>query len=342
MGRVRIDVRFVSRRGFLERAGAALGVGAVAGCDTLVLPDGAGEDLDEIPPITDNDDFYVTSCCGTPSVDRDAWSMTITDETGGGDVPLATLDLAEVEALGGRDKEHTLQCIGSHPNNQAIGNAIWTGLPFAEILDALGVTAPDSAVEIRIEGADGYATSIPITDLDAPIWLVWRMNGEPLPDAHGATVRFLVPGRYGTKNPKWVTKVAFIDTPFVGYWEELGWSNTAEYRANGFIAQPDEGEQIAAGPVRLLGTAFAGDDPIERVEVSVDGGETWQDATITYANGPDVWTLWAFDWDATEGEHTLVVRVTTASGAMSDPAPLGTNLLEGYDGSMQVHVTVLA
>ena len=253
---------------------------------------------------------------------------------------LATLDLATLEAMPAREREHTLECIGGGPYNRAIGNAIWTGLPLVEIFEALGVSVPAAAIELQFTGADDYQTSIPITDLDAPVWLVWKMNGEPLPDRHGGTARILTPGRYGIKNPKWLTEIRFVTEPFLGFWESRGWSNTAEYRANTFFMSPSASAVLTAGPVRFLGTAFAGSDPIARVEVSTDGGDRWTDVEITYQNGPDVWTLWAFDWDAVAGDYQIRVRATTESGNQSALEPHGTDAFSGYDGSMQIDVSV--
>ncbi len=336
---VRLTLRAVSRRDVLAGAGATV---ALASCDRLDVPDGTDTALPEpgdvIPPITSNDDFYVTSCCGSPEVDRGDWTLTIKDDVSG--VTFGTLDLAALEAMEAREKEHTLECIGGNPYNRAIGNAIWTGLPLIEILAALGASVPASAVEILFTSADDYQTSIPIGDLDKPVWLVWKMNGESLPTKHGTTARILTPGRYGIKNPKWLTEIRFVDEPFLGFWESRGWSNSAEYRANTYFLSPSASAVLTAGPVRLLGTAFAGSDPIAFVELSTDGGETWEEAEITYQNGPDIWTLWAFDWEAVAGDYELQVRATTESGTRSAAEPNGTDAFGGYNGSMLISVSV--
>jgi len=336
---VRLTLRTVSRRDVLAGVGATA---ALASCDRLDVPEGTDTGLPEpgdvLPPITSNDDFYVTSCCGTPELDRATWTLTIADDVSGQNV--GTLDMATLEAMKAREKEHTLECIGGSPYNRAIGNAIWTGLPLVEIFEAMGIDVPGEAIELQFTGADDYRTSIPITDLDVPVWLVWKMNGEPLPDRHGGTARILTPGRYGMKNPKWVTEIRFGTKPLLGYWESIGWSNTAEYQANTYFISPSASAVLTAGPVRFLGTAFAGSDPIARVEVTTDGGESWTDAEITYQNGPDIWTLWAFDWEAVAGDYTIQVRATTESGKKSALEPSGTNAWGGYNGSMQIDVSV--
>src|SRR6186713_1851910 len=154
---VRLTLRAVTRRDVLAGVGATA---ALASCDRLDVPEGTDTALPEpgdvLPPITSNDDFYVTSCCGTPEIDRAAWTLTIADDVTGED--LATLDMAALEAMPAREKEHTLECIGGSTYNRAIGNAIWTGLPLIEILDALGVSVPESAIELVFTGADDYQT----------------------------------------------------------------------------------------------------------------------------------------------------------------------------------------
>jgi DMSO/TMAO reductase YedYZ molybdopterin-dependent catalytic subunit len=329
-----------SRRSLLQHgaSGAGLVLAGLPGCDRLVLPESA----EALEPVLSNADFFVTSCCGTPQVDRASWRLSVVDRTSGQAAVRAEVDLATLLDLPARQKEHTLQCIGSGPSNQAIGNAVWTGLPLPELLALLGVDVPPGALWLKMTGADDYADAVPIEDLDRPMWLVWGMNGELLPEDHGTTVRILAPGRYGIKNPKWLVELAFIDEPFTGYWEERGWSDDATYRANALIVAPAQGGLVEAGPARILGTAFAGGQDIATVEVSLDGGQTWTPAELTYQNGPDVWTLWSFDWQATEGEWTIQARATTEGGEQSAADPDGTDRLGGYDGSMQITVTVLS
>ena len=171
------------------------------------------------------------------------------------------------------------------------------------------------------------------------MWLVWKLNGADLPPEHGYPARLLVPGRYGMKNPKWIVEIDFVDEAVIGFWESRGWSNTAEYLPNALVHQPTRLASYPAGALRVLGTAFAGSDPVTRVDVRVDGGE-WQQATLDYAPGADVWTLWHFDWDAEVGTHTVQARCTTASDEQS-AGPEATASLTGFDGSMEVEVEVV-
>jgi DMSO/TMAO reductase YedYZ molybdopterin-dependent catalytic subunit len=345
-------ITVLTRRDLLARIAAVAGASALVACaedasdkegtdpvDTGVLPTENRNVV--ISPISSNEEHYVTSCCRTPTIDPTLWTLAITQTDDAGVItPITAWTLDALRALPARDREHTLMCIGANPNNQRISNAIWSGLPMTEVLAALGVTVPEGSVAIRFDAGDEYSTALPISDLDLPIWLVWQMNGTDLPPEHGFPVRLLVPSRYGMKNPKWITGMSFLTQPYLGYWETRGWSDTAEYRPNTLIRYPRDSDVVVDGPLRVVGTAYAGSDPIVSVEVSLDGG-AWQRAEIEYQNGPDTWALWSFTLDVSEGTHTIQARCTTASGRMSDPAPLPPFDGGGYGGSMLVTNEVL-
>jgi DMSO/TMAO reductase YedYZ molybdopterin-dependent catalytic subunit len=306
-----------------------------AGCDRLVVVD--PRPASALEPITPNEQFYVFSAFGTPEFDGETHETLVLHE----DTEITRFDLDRLLALPDREREHTLQCIGSRPGLMNVGNAVWGGLPLTEVLDTWGIAIPPSAVGLRLVGVDGYHAGLPIEDLASPIWLVWRMNGELLPADHGFPARLLVPGRYGVKNLKWLSEIAFVDVPHVSYWTVRGWSEDAFYKPNTFVVAPLDGEQISEGDhVTFVGTAFAGTDEIDLVEVSVDGGP-YEPAALTYSVGSSVWTLWSWDWVAgAPGDHTIQVRCTTASGAQSLDDPLGTSPMDGYNGSMAVGVRV--
>jgi len=326
--------------GTTSLAGAAL----LPGCDLLELPPLALPD--SIPDISTNADFYVQSAFGTPEIDPESHQLVLRnlgEEVG-------RIDLAILEGLEPRDIEHTLQCIGSHPGLLFIDNAIWSGLPFREILDSLDIEPEPSAIEMKFQCADGYSTAIPAEDLNGPtddpetrgLWLVWRMNGESLPADHGAPFRFLTPGRYGTKNPKWPVELDWITEPYLGHWERSGWSNDASYRTCGFVLSPPHMAEVEEGTVEFLGTAFSGEVAINSVEVTTDGGENWESATITYSPGPHIWTLWSYSWTPPgPGQYSLQVRVAAADGTMSHPSPQGSDRLAGYDGGMEIVIEVV-
>jgi len=361
--RPRLTVQVQTRREFLERSLGAVSAAGLAAClpprrgsrgdggsppprDGSAPPadanGGSPQDASEpsgprpvtsYGPITPNEHFYITSCCSNPEVDASNWALSIKNRG----VEIASIDYATLTSLPARNKEHTLECISAGPSYLAISNAIWTGLPLTEVFHAARVQVSPGTIELVFRSVDGYFTSIPTGDLQKPAWLVWLMNRVALPTEHGFPVRLLVPGRYGMKNPKWITSIDFVDEPFTGYWDQYGWSKEAVYQTNALVHFPLD--DIPAGEIVVSGTAFAGSDPIVSVEVSVDGGE-WRQATRDYAPGPDIWTLWHCDLVLEPGAHTVQVRCTTLSGVQSDPSSYDTNYYDGYGGSELVTFNV--
>lgn len=339
----RYSVRLFSRRDALKLGGLAA-VGTTMGCEALDLPE--VQLMDAWPPISSNADHYTENIGARPDLDPDTHIFEILDR---GTV-VGSIMLSDLLPLASREKEHTLQCIGATPRFLYIDNAVWEGLPFREVLTELGIPIPQDALEMVIRGADDYHTSLPATDLDGlspetasdePLWLVWRMNGELLNRAHGKPFRFLTPGRYGTKNPKWPESLDFVDEPHVGHWESRGWSNAATHRTNTLVLGPPSMSVVGEGTVRILGSAFAGPRWIEGVEITTDGGATWTPATIDYQPGGHIWTLWSFDWSLPEpGTYELQARAVDAEGRTSSLQPQGTDRHQGFDGGMVLELTV--
>lgn len=314
-----------------ELLGSAAVTTLLASCDRLVLLDREGGEgtLSAITPVGT---FYVYQRGQPPVFLPEQHRISIE-----WDGAVTTLDAADLSALPARDVELTLQCIGHSPSVVRIGNATWGGLPLSEVLDGLGLEVPAEAVGLRLVGVDGYDAGVPV---DAPLWLAWRMNGEPLPFEHGAPARLLAPGRYGVKWIKWVKEIAFVREPHVSFWTTRGWDEEALNQPNTLVVTPPDGSRLTEGEqVGFVGAAFAGDDPVASVEVSVDGGD-WQPAQIDYEGGTDVWVIWSWSWTAVQGEHTVQVRATTEGGRTTSPDPQGTDPLVGYDGSMLVQVDV--
>jgi DMSO/TMAO reductase YedYZ molybdopterin-dependent catalytic subunit len=322
------------RRHFLQVFGVGAAAVALGACDSkspngdrdadlpgpdggAPIPDGGSGGAPDLEPILDNSDFYVTSSQGTPSVDPNTWRLEI---NGAVDNPVS-LTLDDLKGLGTLEKEHTLLCIGSSPGSTAVGNAIWGGRPLNDVLAAFNVGPQPSAIELQFEGADTYTTSVPVTDLDdRELWLVWEMNGEPLPTSHGFPVRVLTPDRYGIKNPKWLTHLTLGTEPLLGYWESRGWNNDGSYRPVVYFLSPPRNSEHDPTVVALQGSAFCGSTAITKVEVSTDNGDTWHEADITYQGPQDVWTLWRYDWQPdAPGDYDLLARIECADGRATDP-----------------------
>jgi DMSO/TMAO reductase YedYZ molybdopterin-dependent catalytic subunit len=106
-------------------------------------------------------------------------------------------------------------------------DTLWEGVAFAEILDRVQ-PMPD-ATHVLAHGENGYTTNIPLTDLRAPNVLVaYGFGGRELAPEHGRPLRLVVPHLYFWKSAKWLRGLEFLDHDQQGYWERLGYSNTAD------------------------------------------------------------------------------------------------------------------
>ncbi|HEX5734653.1 MAG TPA: molybdopterin-dependent oxidoreductase [Blastocatellia bacterium] len=277
--------------------------------------------------ITPNDDFYVVSKNPfDPRVDQKSWRLQI---SGLVERPFS-LSFDEIKALPPVDQYSTLCCISNDVGGDLIGNALWRGVRLKDLIDQAGLKA--EAVDIVLRASDGYSDSIPVSRAlaDGNI-LVYEMNGEPLSVAHGFPVRLIVPGIYGKKNVKWITEIEAVGYDYKGFWQSRGWDDRAVYKTMSRIDAP---EGTVSGSATIAGIAFAGDRGISKVEVSLDGGNTWEQAEIKPALSEYSWVLWHKEWNpARVGRHLIKVRATDKTGttqaaAYAPPYPNGSS---GYD-----------
>ncbi|HEX7126627.1 MAG TPA: molybdopterin-dependent oxidoreductase [Thermodesulfobacteriota bacterium] len=304
---------FVSgtRRRFLAGSSAALG--ALFG---LRLPPGtplvwAGPQGHPTPEVTPTDRLYVQSWNRTPSVDASRWTLDIAGEVAR---PL-TLTAADLAARAQVRQYVTLICIGNTVSGEQIGNVEWTGVRLADLL-AEARPRP-SARKLLVTAADRFTQTLTLDLAADPATLVAvGMNGGPLTADHGHPARLVVPGRYGVKSVKWVTRIEAVPTDaVVGYWEQRGWDDAAIVRTTSRVDTPGFFQRLSRSPVLVAGVAYAGRRGIASVEVSTDGTQTWQPASVRPALGPFAWSLWAYVWTpTTAGEHVLAARATDGEG----------------------------
>src|SRR5690606_35898634 len=190
----------------------------------------------------------------------------------------------------------TLECISNPVGGNYISTGEWTGLPLRDLLTEAGLRP--GVVDIVLHAADDYADSIPlVAALHPDTLLAYDLNGAPLPESHGYPLRLIVPGIFGMKNVKWITRIEAVDYDFQGYWQERGWSDIATVQTMSRIDVPASNRTLVAGqPTLIAGIAFAGDRGISRVEVSTDDGETWVPATLDEPLSPLTWVLWRYEW----------------------------------------------
>ncbi|MBA2743913.1 MAG: molybdopterin-dependent oxidoreductase [Chthoniobacterales bacterium] len=269
----------------------------------------------EVERITPNDKFYtVTKNVIDPKVNPALWRL----EIGGMVENKRSYTLDEIKALPSVTQETTLMCISNQIGMGLMSNAVWKGVPLVVLLEA--AKADTSGRKVLLHGVDNYTDTFPLEKAMNPTTLVvYEMNGEPLPDRHGAPARVLVPGLFGEKNVKWVTRIDVTGDDSKGFYEQQGWGPDFVIPIRSRFDDPDDKMQIAldqaSNGVPLKGVAFAGDRGVSRVELSIDDGKNWQEAKIDYPGTELTWALWSFDWkpDA-PGEYQLTVRATDRKG----------------------------
>jgi len=268
------------------------------------------------PILTATKDFYhVSKNISDPVVSPKGWKLTLTGLV----EKEMTFTYDDLVQRATTKNITTLCCISNPINGDLISTAQWTGIPLVNLLKE-AVVKPN-AVDIMYHSADDYEDSIPVAKglRDPSVMLVVGMNDAPLPSDHGGPARLIVPNIYGMKNAKWLERIELVGKPFYGYWETQGWSYTAICQIWGRIDYPEDGGTIQAGPAIADGIATAGDRGIKRVEVSLDGGDTWADATLEPSlNPPFTWVRWAFPFTAKPGNHALVMRATDGTGKVMD------------------------
>ncbi len=319
------------RRLLLSRAGvAALSVGTAAGAVSALgalLKEYTSYDGSRTPtpnnvtaPITPNDQHYVvTENTIDPTVNADVWQLEVTGLVRNP----GSYSYESLQKLPSISRAVTLECIANGVGGHLMSTAIWQGVTFKTLLEQHGGSTA-GAKYVTFYSVDGYTVSQPLAEvLTVDTLLVYRMNGQQLPQRHGYPVRVLIPGHYGEENPKWLTRVELNDHFVGGLYSDQGWYN-GPLPITSRIDRP-RGHVSVGQPVEVGGIAYGGSKGIQKVEVSTDSGSTWHEVTLQPALSQDAWVLWTWQWTpAMPGKYTLVVRATDGTGALQIEKKQGT------------------
>ncbi len=244
----------------------------------------------------------------------------------------------------------------------AVGAVAWEGVRLSTVLQRVGLDP--AAVSIMATGLDGNYVSggvdygpvrrpFPLSKALDDALLVWGADGRDLLPDHGFPIRLLLPGWVGIGSIKWLGSLEVSTTEQASPW------NTLWYRMTGGDYPPDS-PPLTVNPVRsafelawgatlvrrpvvmLTGRSWSGAGPIARIDVSADGGATWDQARIVRGGHREAWTQWAFDWQRPErGDHVVMARATDVAGRQQPlVTPYNTN---GYffDAVVRHPVTVV-
>lgn len=300
--------------------------------------------------VTPNDLFFNVSInVISPTLDINEWRLQVTGLVNN---PL-TLTYETMRSMQAVERYSTLECISNSIGGGAIGTALWKGVPLRTFLEQAQVQPEAKFIVFRC--LDGYDVGIPLErGLSSKTILAYEMNGVPLPFDHGYPLRASIPGIYGIMHAKWITEIELVDKTYLGFWQRKGWSNKAEVQTQSVIVTPgnssirnrfkelkSQSSRVVIGDkVLISGIAYAGDRGISNVEVSVDGGTTWNVAEFKEPLSEDSWVLWFLEWiPTTIGKYKIIVRAVDKTGALQIVKRQG-SFPDGATGYHSVNIEV--
>src|SRR5438067_536982 len=287
--------------------------------------------LDQVDSyLTPMELFYIRSHFPAPKLDLASYQLRI---DGAVRNPLS-LSYKQLRDMPSETRVATLECAGNGRvflipqvagaqwELGAVGNAEWTGVPLAALLERVGLE--EAACEIVLEGADrgtpneqpippgtiSYSRSLPRAKaVQREVLIAYEMNGRALPLHHGFPVRAIVPGHYGMASVKWLTHIEAVREPFRGYWQTSDYAYwdrldgtpvrrpLGQIRIKSQIVRPRVYETLSPNEhYPIFGVAWAGETEVTGVSVSTDGGQSWSEALFLDPARRYAWRRWTFDW----------------------------------------------
>jgi sulfane dehydrogenase subunit SoxC len=285
---------------------------------------------------TSNEIFFTHTRSSMPVVDIRSWRLSIEGDGVSNPISLSYDDLLELpsatftrylESAGnGRIFYDLLLCKkaeGEQWHFGAFGIAEWTGVQLSKILKIAGVKK--EAVEVKPVGMDNSFNelSIPLAKaMEEDTLLAYNMNGLVLPVDHGFPLRTVVPGWIGAASAKWVNKITVSTRPIPGSKNKKNFLIGPDYPSRPLITSQVMKSAcclpwpalLRAGHQRIIGYAWSPAGRITKVDISLDGGKTFQPAALTGPNIERAGTRWEFCFDAQPGNMTITPRAADDKG----------------------------
>jgi DMSO/TMAO reductase YedYZ molybdopterin-dependent catalytic subunit len=306
-------------------------------------PADASIDVPGMPKlITPASTFYlIDTALSSPRIDVNDWTLSV---KGAVDNPVE-FSYKDLLGMSTREADITLSCVSNTVGGGLVSNGRWTGVLLSDVLAEAGMsrdkitTASRQLVGRSVDGfTTGFKTDIALDGRNALV--AFGLNGSELPVKHGYPVRLVIPGLYGyVSATKWLTEIELTNWNFDAYWIQRTWSKEGPIKTQSRIDTISAGANLPSGKNQIGGIAWAPHRGIQKVEVTTDGGETWNTASLAKQLAEDAWRQYVYDWEAKPGDHTIQVRATdgngetqTASNAPPHPS--------GATGYHTIYVTV--
>ena len=196
--------------------------------------------------------------------------LTIADGT--------ALDLPTLMELGKKHAVHFLKAMQCLNIDTPLGQGLWTGVPLREVLKLCG-----KATNVRriyywgfhnndpkqvFKSSVSYTQCMETAPGELPVFLAYRLNGQPLSPLRGGPVRMIVPWSHGYKSIKWLNHIFVTndprnyDTYAEGNNDPDSFLKTAAY-----LDKSLEGRKVQSGQaVHVHGQVISGLSGVARVE----------------------------------------------------------------------------
>ena len=281
-------------------------------------PADASIDVPGMPDlITPASSFYlIDTALTSPRIDANTWKLSV---KGAVDNPVE-FSYKDLLGMPTREADITLSCVSNTIGGGLVSNGRWTGVLLSDVLAEAGMSrdrisgASKQLVGRSVDGfTTGFKTDIALDGRNALV--AFGLNGSELPIKHGYPVRLVIPGLYGyISATKWLTEIELTNWNFDAYWIQRTWSKEGPVKTQSRIDTIKDGDNLSPGKNPIGGIAWAPHRGIEKVEVSTDGGETWNTASLAKQLAEDTWRQYVYDWNATPGDYTIQVRATDGTG----------------------------
>lgn len=326
-------------------SGGSTGGGATGAVKNETLPpvpDDATIEVKGMPPlITPVKEFYlIDTALTSPRINVDNWSLSVKGSGVNNPLEMSYNDLLSMST---KESDVTLSCVSNEVGGGLVSNGRWTGVMLSDVLREAGVDpnkinrSSEQLVGRSVDGwTAGFKTELAFDGRDALV--AFGLNDSELPRNHGYPVRLVVPGLYGyVSATKWLSEIELTDWDFDAYWIQRTWTKKGPVKTQSRIDTVSGNDSLSAGTIPVGGVAWAPHRGISRVEVSTDGGETWNEARLAAQLDIDSWRQYVYDWDAGSGDHTLQVRATDGEGETQTSDKRGPHGGGGTDGATGYH-----